>query len=170
MKKNIIRTITKNAIVAAIYFLLTLISFPISYGMLQVRVAEMLCLLCFFNKDYIYGVSVGCLLANMFGILYLGSAFGAVDVIVGTIATILSCVGISLVKNLFVSTLIPVVINGFAIGAECFFMLETKLNFFIYVGFVALGEFIAVSCVGYIVFSLLRKNKFFLKVINANRK
>ena len=56
-----------------------------SYGAVQVRVAEALCLLPVFGAEYIVGVVLGCFLANL-----LGSTI--VDVIFGTLATLLACV------------------------------------------------------------------------------
>ncbi len=57
---------------------------PFSYGAVQVRVAEALCLLPVFGPEYIAGVVLGCFLANL-----LGSTI--VDVIFGTLATLLAC-------------------------------------------------------------------------------
>ena len=40
---------------------------PLSYGAVQVRVAEALCLLPVFGAEYIAGVVLGCFLANLLG-------------------------------------------------------------------------------------------------------
>ena len=169
MKTNIVKIITRNAIVAAIYFSLTLVTGPFSFGMLQVRIAEFLVLLCFFNRDYILGISVGCFLVNLLGNVFTGETLGIIDALIGTGATILSCLIVSYMKHLFVATLVPVIINGFAVGTELYFFLENKLNYFAYVGFVALGEFIAVSVIGYLIIKLLIKNQRFLELIDAKR-
>ena len=162
MKNRIVKTITFNAIVAAIYFCLTMISSPISFGPIQVRIAEALVLLCFFNRDYVFGVTIGCLLSNLSSPIPL-------DIVVGTLATFISCIGVSLFKHLFLSTLVPIVVNGFAIAAELFFLSDTTIPYFGIVGFIAIGEFIAVSVIGYLLFLALRKNSKFFEVINTKQ-
>lgn len=161
MKKDIVKTITRNAVVAAIYFLLTFASTPIAFGQVQFRIAEALILLCFFRRDFTIGLTLGCLCANCL------STLGPWDILIGTLATLISCIGVSFCKHLLVASLIPVVINAFAIGAELHFILE--INLWLGVGFVALGEFISVTVLGYMLFLLLRRNKPFMDVIGANR-
>ena len=160
MKKDIVKAITRNAVVAAIYFLLTFASSPIAFGQIQFRLAEALILLCFFRRDFAIGLTLGCLCANCL------STLGPWDILIGTLATLISCVGISFCKNLLVASLIPVVVNAFAIGAELHFVLE--INLWLGVGFVALGEFVCATILGYLLFSLLRKNKPFMVAIGAN--
>lgn len=66
------------ALVAAIYVVLT-ITPPlnaISYGAYQFRIAEMMNFLAFYNRKYIVGVTIGCMIANLIG-------FGVIDVFVG---------------------------------------------------------------------------------------
>ena len=78
-----VRKLTRCAVVAAIYVALCLGLAPFSYGAIQVRVAEALCLLPIFGPEYILGVTLGCALANL-----LGSTM--VDVVFGTVATFLA--------------------------------------------------------------------------------
>ena len=79
-----VRKLVRCGLVAAIYVVLCLALQPLSYGAVQVRVAEALCLLPVFGTEYILGVVLGCFLANL-----LGSTI--VDVIFGTLATLLAC-------------------------------------------------------------------------------
>ena len=79
-----VRKLARCGLVAAIYVVLCLALQPLSYGAVQVRVAEALCLLPVFGTEYILGVVLGCFLANL-----LGSTI--VDVIFGTLATLLAC-------------------------------------------------------------------------------
>ena len=58
--------ITQNAIVAAIYFVLTSFTQPISFGMFQMRLAEALGLLCFWRPDFAIGMTLGCFLSNVY--------------------------------------------------------------------------------------------------------
>lgn len=163
MKNNLVKSLVRNSIVAAIYFLLTLITFPISFGLIQVRISEALVLLCFFNPEYAIGVTIGCLLSNAFG----PGNLGVLDIVFGTLATLISCVLVSLFKSLLISAIFPIVINGFVIGAILKFTTES-LPYFALVGFVALGELIAIL-IGFILMSILRKNEHFMELIGAKK-
>ena len=68
-----VRKLVRCGVVAAIYVVLCMALQPLSYGAVQVRVAEALCLLPVFGAEYIAGVLVGCFLAKMLGstIVYL---------------------------------------------------------------------------------------------------
>ena len=165
MNKYTVKLLTRNAVVAAVYFLLTLISFPISYGLIQVRIAELLVLLCFFNRDYAVGITIGCLLANAFG----PGNMGVFDIIFGTLATFLSCIGVSFCKHLLISTFIPVVLNSFTIAAVLLFAGGESHTYFAMVGILALGEIIAVTILGYLIFISLKKNEKFMSLIDAKK-
>ena len=78
------KRLVRAAMVAAIYVVLCLVLAPFSYGAVQVRLAEMLCLLPVFGAEYIVAVTLGCFLANL-----LGSTL--VDVVFGTTATLAAC-------------------------------------------------------------------------------
>ena len=104
MKNNVsVRKLARCAVVAALYVVLCMALQPLSYGAVQVRVAEALCLLPVFGAEYIAGVVLGCFLANL-----LGSTI--VDVILGTLATLLACVVTYKLRN--------VRIGGLAIPAR----------------------------------------------------
>mgnify|MGYP000547345148 CR=1 FL=1 len=89
---------------------------PFSYGAVQVRVAEALCLLPVFGAEYIVGVTLGCFLANL-----LGST--VVDVVFGTLATLLACLVTYKLRDIRVkglaipASLPPVVFNMIIVGA-----------------------------------------------------
>lgn len=164
MKNSLFRSLARNGIVAAIYFLLTLIAFPISFGLIQVRISEILVLLCFFNPEYAFGVTIGCLLANTFG----PGNLGIFDIIFGTLATLVSCLLVSVFRKLIFACIVPVIINAFVVGTVLYFQLES-IPYFEIVGFIALGELIAIL-LGYILMSILRKNETFMRLIGAKKK
>ena len=60
-----VRKLVRCGVVAAIYVVLCMALQPLSYGAVQVRVAEALCLLPVFGAEYIAGVVLGCFLANL---------------------------------------------------------------------------------------------------------
>lgn len=81
------------AMIAAIYIVLTLMLMPVSYGPVQFRISEALCILPYFTPAAIPGVFVGCLLSNALG----GSVI--LDVIFGSLATLTGAVGSYLLRK-----------------------------------------------------------------------
>lgn len=160
MRRISIRQITDNALVAAVYVAFTLATSSFSYLGIQFRIAEVLLLLCFYRKDYAFGLVVGTAIANVF------SPLGWYDVLFGTLATLLACLAIGFSKRLWVAVIYPIVINGLVVGAELYFLID--LPFWANAGTVALGE-MAVLAVGFFLFAELRKNRKFLEAIRANQ-
>ena len=78
MKKLTARDMVQIAIVAAIYIALTIIPpFNVnSFGAYQFRISEMMNFMAFYNRKYIIGVTIGCMISNFF-------SFGILDVFVG---------------------------------------------------------------------------------------
>ncbi len=150
------KRISRLAIIASLYAALTIVFSFISYGEIQVRLSEILILLCFFNKDYILSVTIGCLIANIF------SPFGIYDVIFGTLATLISAVLVSQIKNMFVASLMPVILNGLIVGVEI--ALLSDMSIYLSMVFVAVGELIAMM-IGYFVVRKLSKNEAFMTLI-----
>lgn len=146
----------KSAIVAAIYAALTMF-LPFSYLGLQFRIAEILVLLVFIDKRYIYGLTLGCLIAN------LGSPLGPVDVVFGTLATLIALLMISKTKNLLVATLWPALVNGLIIGLLLYYLLD--LPFFLSAAQVFLGEFVVVTLIGYFLFKRILRDRKLVEII-----
>ena len=162
MKNELIKIITRNAFVAAIYVVLTISTSAISFGLLQVRIAEALMLLCFYRKDYIWGLTLGCFISNLFSFMWI-------DILIGTLATFLACLCICFLsfKSLLLAAFYPVLFNAFIVGAELYFF--EVAPFWECVGFVALGEFIAVMVVGYSMFMIIWRRQKVLAVFGAER-
>ena len=103
--------------VAAIYVVLCLALQPLSYGAVQVRVAEALCLLPVFGAEYIVGVLLVYILANILN-------YTIVYVIFGTITKLLNCVVTYKLRTVrfkglaIVPSLPPVLFNAVIIGIE----------------------------------------------------
>ena len=116
MKNLSVRRLVRCAVIAAVYVVVCLVLAPFSYGAVQVRVAEALCLLPVFGAEYIVGVTLGCFLANL-----LGST--VVDVVFGTLATLLACLVTYKLRDIRVkglaipASLPPVVFNMIIVGA-----------------------------------------------------
>ena len=153
------KSIARNGIIAALYIVFTIIN-PFSYGNIQFRISEILVLLVFFRKDYMLGLIVGCIIANFF------SPLGWIDVVFGTLATVIALVAVMNSKRLYIAAVFPVVVNGLVIGFELY--LVEKLPFILSAVQVAFGELV-VMIVGVIIFTILKREKDFLKLIDANQ-
>ena len=84
MPSTNIRKIAFAGVIGALYAALTLVLAPISYGPLQFRIAEALTILPFFFPSTVWGLFVGCIIAN------LGSPYGIIDIIAGPLASLLA--------------------------------------------------------------------------------
>ena len=117
MKNLSVRRLVRCAVIAAVYVVVCLVLAPFSYGAVQVRVAEALCLLPIFGREYIAAITLGCFLANL-----LGSS--TIDVIFGTLATLLACLVTYKLRDLrfkglaLAASLPPVLFNAVIIGIE----------------------------------------------------
>ena len=87
MKTKNVTFLTHAAMIAAIYVVLTFVFAPISFGEVQIRIAEMLTVLPIFTPAAIPGLFVGCIIGNIAGGALLP------DIIFGSIATLIGAVG-----------------------------------------------------------------------------
>lgn len=111
MKRWSVRDLTFAAALAAIYAVLT-VGLPIpQYGAVQIRFAEALMLLPFLFPEATPGLVVGCAISNLF------SPF-PMDVIFGTGATLLACLGVQRVPHRWMALALPVVCNSLIVGGE----------------------------------------------------
>ncbi|MBR5268599.1 MAG: QueT transporter family protein [Lachnospiraceae bacterium] len=152
MKVNKTRNLVFGALIAAIYVVLTLMLRPISYGPIQFRISEALCVLPYFTPAAIPGVFLGCLISNLLG--------GAVimDVVFGSLATLIGAVGSWVLrKNRFLVSVPPILSNiliipwvlKFAYGSEdlIWYMMVT----------IGIGEFLAIGVLGQLLITALTK-------------
>lgn len=138
------------AAIAAIYTVLTMVFAPISFGAVQFRISEALCILPFFTPAAIPGVALGCLLSN----LLCGAA--ALDVIFGSIATLIGAVGSYAVRGTKWAVCLPPIISNtliipwvlrYAYGSEdmIWFAMIT----------VGIGEILAIGVLGNLLMAAL---------------
>lgn len=162
MKNLSVRRLVRCAVIAAVYVVVCLVLAPFSYGAVQVRVAEALCLLPVFGAEYIVGVTLGCFLANL-----LGST--AVDVVFGTLATLLACLVTYKLRDIRVkglaipASLPPVVFNMIIVGAfEITFFFSDSAPTAMLAVFnavtVGIGELISCTILGVALVKLIESN------------
>ncbi|WP_294758457.1 QueT transporter family protein [uncultured Gemmiger sp.] len=161
-KLSVMRLV-RCAVIAAVYVVLCLALAPFSYGAVQVRIAEALCLLPVFGAEYIVGVTLGCFLANL-----LGST--VIDVVFGTLATLLACLVTYKLRDVRVkglaipASLPPVVFNMLIVGAfEITFFFSDAAPTVALAAFnavaVGIGEIISCTVVGVALVKLVESNE-----------
>lgn len=167
-----VRMIAANGIIAALYAVITIACGPLAYEFMQFRISEFLNLLVFFNPGYTLGLTLGCLIANLF------SSVGPIDIGLGTLTTLVACILMIVyskyVKNLFSTGWIPCVANAIVVpfiiylsslGTSEEIILEPVIYFTMF-SWVFLGEFVCIIGFGYPLMLLLtKKNEYFLKSI-----
>ena len=168
-KKTII--FVRIAVEAALYFVLTFFVPAISYGPLQFRVGEALTLLPIIFPEATIGVTIGCLLANVF------SPYAWYDMVFGTLATLVGAVLTYLIgralkeKKLVVRCLVggipPIVVNALVLPL-IWYLTGTDLGYFINMGMIALTQAGAVWVLGIPLVLGLDKAKIALS--NSNKK
>ena len=155
MNNKSLRYLTTAAMVAAIYAVLCILLAPISYAAIQVRIAEALTILPAFTPAAIPGLTVGCLLANILG------GCPIMDIIFGTLATLIGAVGTYLLRSR--KTLIwmpPVVSNTIIVSIFSIyipFMGESDDSLWYIMLTVCIGELISVCILGYLLYFALKK-------------
>ena len=146
--------LTRAAAIAALYALLTLLFAPISFGPLQVRIAEMLTILPLFAPEAVPGLFVGCLLANMLG--------GAVilDVIFGSIATLTGAVlGYALRFSRWLVPVPAIAANTAIVPLVLRYGYGIHMPLLLSAAYVAVGEIIGCFVLGEILASVLMRHK-----------
>ena len=100
-------------IIAAIYTVMSLLSsvFGIAYGPIQCRFSEALTVLPFFLPEAIPGLFIGCIVTNLM------STVGPLDLILGSLATLLAALWTRRMPNKWLAPLPPVLCNAVIIGA-----------------------------------------------------
>ena len=113
MRKFSTRELTLAAFVAALYAVMSYFGniFGLTYGGIQCRFAEALCVLPFFFPCTVPGLFVGCLITNLM------SSVGPLDMVFGSMATLLAAIWTARMPNRFLAPLPPVICNGIIIGA-----------------------------------------------------
>jgi len=159
-RKFTAQQIAFGALIAAVYVALTLIN-PLSFGAVQLRFSEILVLFCFYNPIYCIPMILGCFIAN-----FIASPF-PLDIIFGTLGTALAVFPMSRIKNMWISSLFPVVTNAVCVGVLLtFFVPDVEGSLWFNMGAVGLGQLVVITVIGVPLFKfVLEKNKAFMSII-----
>ena len=150
MKKT--KDIVMSAVIAAIYAVLTLCLYVISYGPVQFRFSEALTILPIFTAKAIPGLTIGCIIANIMG------GYGILDVVFGGVATLLAAVCTrAFRKNSFLALFSPVFFNSLIVGPMLYFVVPESKSLLFNIVTVGAGEMAVCFAVGYPLIRLLKK-------------
>lgn len=143
-----IRYLTKASLIAAIYIVLVIIQvviFPswFAFGEIQLRVAEGLTILPLVESAAIPGLFVGCLVANL---ILSFSGFGLIDIIGGSLITLLAAILTSKAKNKYIGILPPVILNGLIVSIWVSYF--TKIPYILTVLGISSGQLLSLLIFG----------------------
>ncbi len=146
------RALTRGAFIAALYAALTLLFAPISFGAIQIRLAEMLTLLPVLLPEAVPALAVGCLLSNL---LHGGML---ADIVFGTLATLLAALCTRMLhRNILLASTMPVFFNGVIVGAVVHACYTPGIALPLCMVFVASGEAVSCCVLGQMLLRALRR-------------
>ncbi|MGL4731958.1 MAG: QueT transporter family protein [Clostridium sp.] len=165
---NKTKKIAFSALLAAVYATITLTFNFISYGPIQIRIAEGLTVLPYFSPYAIWGLFIGCLISNIL------SPIGLPDLIFGSLATLLASyltykIGQSNLKyKKLLAPLPPVLINAIIIGSmlKVFYVKDVPL--ILNMTYVGIGQLICCYGLGLPIISFLTKHSKINNLIKLN--
>lgn len=143
------RYLAKSSLLAAVYVVLTIILGDFSYGPIQFRIAEALVLLPLVEPAAIMGVTVGCVIANIFG------GYGPIDIFGGSAVTLVAAYLTSKMPNKILGAVPPIVLNGLIVSI--WVSKFSGLPYLLVSANIVLGETIAVGVLGILLVSLYSK-------------
>jgi len=148
------------AIFAALYAVGVIVLAPISFGIVQVRIADaMLPLSMIFGLPSAVGFGLGCVVANVYG------GLGPIDIVGGTVANLVACtlawyigrkanVAKRLVGAVAIAVSVTLIVGGYL---ALIFQVPVEVSF---LG-VFIGEAIAVIGIGFLLEEAIRRIKIF---------
>lgn len=148
-----IRLVTRGAIIAAMYVVLTVSPGlnSISFYQVQFRISEMLMPLAFFELAAVPGLWIGCVIAN-----FIGSPFGILDITLGAGLTLLAAALMYKLGPHWEGLAIPVLVNAFGVAVVLSF--AGGLPYWPSVLWVGLGEAGVMVLLGAPLYAMLRSN------------
>ena len=134
------RYMTRVAIIAALYVAITIAFAPISYGQVQIRLSEALTLLPMIFPQAVLGLFIGCLLANLMG------PWGAVDIIFGSLTTLVAALVTYRFRYTPIAYLSPILLNAF--GVSLYLYAFFRIPYWFTVIYIGAGQAVAVLALG----------------------
>lgn len=151
--------LTRAAAIAALYVVVTVLTPSFSYGAIQFRIAECLCILAFFYDEAAFGLAIGCLISNFF------SPSGVIDVALGTAATLFAGLASNFcykrIKNksvaFVVCSLFPILLNSLIVSIAILAVSPESGSYLIVALEVFVGEAVVVLSLGLALYTVFQK-------------
>jgi uncharacterized membrane protein len=147
---------------AALYAVGVIFLAPISFGIFQVRVADaMLPLSMIFGLPSALGLSLGCIVSNVYG------GFGIIDIVGGAAANLVACTLAWYIgrkgreAQRFLGTVAETVVVALIVGGYLSLIFRVPLEISLLGVFI--GEMIAVNLIGFPIEEAIRRSKIFRK-------
>lgn len=160
-----------NGVIAAAYAALTLVAsaMNLAYGPVQFRFSEALTVLPFLFPGTWPGVFVGCLVANLL------SPYGPIDIVVGSLATLLAALLTQKTDHPWLAPLPPVVCNMVLVGGmlawyEVGFTAQFPTLFGLNALWVGIGEAAVCYILGMLLIKGVPKVSYLRRYIPENRR
>ena len=153
MKRNTL-TLTRAALIAALYVILTFISqmFGLASGVIQIRLSETLTVLPLFYKEAIPGLWIGCIIANIL------TGCAPWDVVFGSLATLLGAIGTYYIgrKKPILGPIFPIISNMVIVPLVLQAVYGVKESFIFLAVTVGIGEVICCGVLGWQLYKALK--------------
>jgi len=141
--------LTRAALIAGLYVIITYILSPISFGPIQFRVSEALTVLPILYPEAILALFIGVFLSNIIG------GLGMVDIVGGSLVTLLAAYGTYYFRDSFIAYLSPILLNGFLISI--YLHLLFAIPYWLTVIQISISEAVVVLFLGYPLIRVLKK-------------
>lgn len=167
--------ISKQAMIAAIYTVISVCFSAITYGPVQVRISEALTLLPVFAFNNVWGVTIGCFLTNLIGFFTGANILGSLDIIFGTMATFAAAVASYLLRNIkfkglpVLSAVPPILFNAVVVGWELCVLINGGFNTVVFAAqaaSVAAGQSVSCGLIGLVTVNIINKNAVLKELIS----
>lgn len=146
----------KMAVVTGLYVAVTIVLSVISFGAIQLRIAEMFNYMPLFNKRYTIAVTLGVAIAN------LASPLGIADVLLGSISTLVVLLicrvvtkKIKCLKKKMIITALIFAFSMFTVAGQLTFFYQAP--FFFNWLIIGLGELLSMSLGGVLIYLINKR-------------
>ena len=166
MKKLTTRQIALNGVVAGLYAAITILTASFAYGNIQFRISEALMMLLLFEPSLTVGLTLGCLIANIFSTV----SISVLDMVVGTSATLLACLLTTRIKKPWLAPLPTILVNAVMVGAMLSWLYMPSEQFWygllVFGGEVGAGEAAVLYVLGIPLYYAMKKTNFIEKLLH----
>ncbi|NLL67933.1 MAG: QueT transporter family protein [Clostridiaceae bacterium] len=151
----------QSALLAAIYAVFTIMLGSFGYGPIQFRIAEALTVMPAVMPSAIPGLFIGCILANIIG------NFGAIDVIFGSLATLLAAFSTYLLRKYpLLYPLPPVFFNAIIVGSYVYLLYDKSFSMAYTMLYIGISELIICYGLGLPLIAFIKKNSAMRRILD----